>query len=81
MKNFEVTKQISYCWWHPIEIKPEHIQALKESAESRIEQMTKEGYISGRLNDNIRMTDDDPEDGIEYRGSWEVKEFPMTSSD
>jgi hypothetical protein len=53
-------------------IKPEHVTALEESAEERIAEMMAQGYTCGELNDNIRMTDDDPENGVEYTGWWEV---------
>ncbi len=76
MKQIEIKKVITYRWWRDgdDEIKPEHAQALEERADDRIVEMMKEGYTSGELRDNIRMTDEDPEDGIEYQGWWEVKE-------
>ncbi len=74
MKQIERSKTITYRWWRDgeTEIKPEHIAALEERADDRIAEMTGQGYTSGELNDNIRMTDDDPEDGVEYTGWWEV---------
>jgi len=52
--------------------KPGHIEALEESAWTRIIEMAELGCTSGELNDNIHMTDDDPEDGVEYSGWWEL---------
>ena len=72
MKQIERSKTITYRWWRDGEIKPEHIPALEERADERIVEMTAQGYTSGELNDNIRMTDDDPEDGVEYTGWWEI---------
>jgi hypothetical protein len=34
--------------------------------------MMAKGCTSGELNDTIVMTDDDPEDGVEYKGWWEI---------
>jgi hypothetical protein len=73
MEQIERKKLITYRWWrNEGEIKPEHIPALEERADDRIAEMLKEGYTSGELNDHIRMTDDDPEDGVEYQGWWEL---------
>lgn len=73
---FQIERKINivYRWWRDgeNEIKPSHIPALEETAEKRIHEMMGEGYTSGELNDNIYMDDDDPEDGIEYTGWWEV---------
>jgi len=75
MKQIERSKVITYRWWrsNKQEIKPEHVEALEETADDRIAEMLNEGCTSGELNDNIHMTDDDPEDGVEYTGWWEVK--------
>jgi len=74
MKEMKRSKVITYRWWrsNKQEIKPEHVEALEETADARITEMMKDGFTSGELNDNIHMTDDDPEDGIEYTGYWEV---------
>lgn len=65
---------ITYRWWRDGDnIKPEHIEALEERAEDRIRELMAQGYTSGELIDNIHMTDDDPEDGVEYTGWWEMK--------
>lgn len=57
-------------WWRDSEneIKPDHIPALEEQAEEHIFMMTKHGFTSGELNDEILMSDDDPEDGVAYFG-------------
>lgn len=59
--------------WHRSDnqpIKQEHIKALEESANDRIFEQINEGYTSGELHNNVRMTDEDGEDGIEYSGWW-----------
>lgn len=73
------SKLISYQWSRSESgksIKPEHVEALEESAEDRIAKMMGDGYTSGDLLDNIFMTDDDGEDGnqdgIEYSGWWKI---------
>ena len=63
---------IDYRWWRKEGIKPEHIEALEESATDHIWEMMAHEYKSGKLNDNIHMTPDDPEDGVEYTGWWEI---------
>lgn len=75
MKQIERIKTITYRWWRDgkVGIKPEHIEALEERADERIAEMMAQGCVSGELNDNIHMTDDDPEDGVEYSGYWEIK--------
>ena len=66
-------KKISITYrWNDTNIKNKHKEALEETAQERIFEMIKEGYTSGELNDNIYMTDDDPEDGVEYSGWWEM---------
>jgi hypothetical protein len=73
MKQIESKKTITWSWWtDDNEIIPEHIPALEEAADNRITQAMEEGFTSGELNENIRMTDDDPEDGVPYRGAWKV---------
>ena len=71
MKQLECTIKITYRWWRKKgDIKPEHIEALKESAEERIAEMRAQGFLHGELHDNIRMTEKDGEDGVEYTGWW-----------
>ena len=76
MEHIERSKLMTYRWWRDgkNEIKPEHIPALEERADECIAEMMAQGYTSGELNDNIHMTDDDPEDGVEYTGWWEISE-------
>lgn len=78
MHQIERNKLITYRWWRDgeHEIKPEHIPALEETAEAHIAAMMAKGYHSGELNDSIHMTDEDPEDGVEYTGWWETTTFP-----
>jgi len=68
---------INYEWWRSgraenDEVKESHVEALEESADSRIGEMMKEGFTSGELLDNIRM-DGDSEDGVEYSGWWSAR--------
>lgn len=74
MKQVARKQVINYRWWRADgkEIKKEHIGALEESAEERIAEMRTKGFTSGDLHDNVHMTDDDPEDGIEYTGWWDI---------
>ena len=74
MQQIERSKLITYRWWRDgeNEIKSEHIPSLEERADECIAEMMAQGYTSGELNDNIYMTDDDHEDGVEYSGWWEV---------
>ena len=51
-----------------------HIEELEEAANKRIFEMIQEGYHSGELCESISLTDDDPEDGVEYSGWWDVEE-------
>jgi hypothetical protein len=73
MQQLERSKTVTYRWWREDnEIISEHIPALEETADNQIAKMMAEGFTSGTLNDNIRMTDEDPEDGVPYEGWWEV---------
>lgn len=73
----QIEKQVTiiFRWWNDDvdEIDLGHAEALEEIAWDRITGLMKEGFTSGELNDNIRMDDTDPEDGIEYRGWWGLK--------
>lgn len=75
MKQMTRKMTILYRWWRSDgkAVKPAHVEALEESAQERIKEQMSEGNSSGELHDNIRMTDRDPEDGIEYTGYWEVE--------
>jgi hypothetical protein len=74
MKQMKREIKIAYRWWRSDgkAIKPAHVGALEESADDRIREMMKDGYVEGELRDNIHMTDRDPEDGIDYSGHWKV---------
>jgi hypothetical protein len=78
MGYFEKKIVITYKWWEVNtkngEINPEHQEALEETAKEHIFTQIKEGFVSGELFDNIHMTDDDPEDGISYQGTWDSDE-------
>ena len=73
MKQLKQKIEITFSWWRSggEDIKDEHLEALQESAEIRVQEMIAESYTSGELHDNIRLTDEDGEDGIEYSGWWE----------
>lgn len=81
MKQLDKTIVIHYRWWRDCDgddsIKPEHVEALEERAMDRIKEMMEEGYSSGELLDNIRMSDEDGEDGIEYTGWWHIEEWDV----
>jgi len=66
---------ISYNWKRSDgkKIKPSHVEALEESAMTRINELMQNGYVSGELQDNVHMTPHDPEDGISYHGWAEIK--------
>lgn len=74
--------KISY-WWKRSDgkrIKPEHKEALQESAMERITYMMNKNssyscYLQGKLCDNIHMTDRDPPAGVEYHGGWNVEKI------
>jgi hypothetical protein len=63
---------ITYRWWNEKGIKDDHVKLLEEAAWARVVEMAKEGYTSGELHENVRTTDDDSEDGVEYSGWWEL---------
>mgnify|MGYP001566593834 FL=1 len=65
---------ITYRWWRDDEkeIDTRHAEALEETAQNMIFQMMIEGYMSGELNDNVHMNDNDPKDGVTYNGWWEA---------
>ena len=73
MKSLKKTITIHYNWHRNDgkDINEEHFGALEETAEEEIRNRMMDGYISGELNDNIKMLDDDPEDGVSYSGWWE----------
>jgi hypothetical protein len=75
MKQMTRRINILYRWWRTDDkaIKPGHLEALEESAQDRIKEQMSAGNTSGELCDTIRMTDRDGEDGIEYRGYWEMR--------
>lgn len=88
MQQIERSKLITYRWWRvgATEIKPAHVLELEDRADERIAEMMAQGYTSGELNDYIRTTPDDPEDGVEYTGWWVVSTpndgaLPQSESD
>lgn len=73
MKELKKKITITYRWWNDEKaIKPEHVEALEETAMERIQEQMRQGCTSGQLCDNIHMADD-PVEGIDYSGWWEVK--------
>ncbi len=74
----QMEKQITikFRWWNSedeTEIKTGHREVLEKSAFDRIVDMMKEGYTSGELRDNVGFLEDDPDDGVEYQGWWEIE--------
>jgi len=74
MKQLERKRLITYRWWRSNgkSIRQEHVEALEESANDRITTMMEAGCTSGELHDNIHRDDEDPVDGVEYTGYWEI---------
>ena len=74
MKELKRKITITYRWWKDDKkvIKPEHVEALEETAMDRIQEQMGKGWACGDLTDNIHMADD-PVGGVEYSGWWEVK--------
>lgn len=72
--QIERRKVITMRWWRSGKgkIRKEHEEVLWERADERISEMMAQGFTSGELSDNIHMTDNNPEDGVEYSGWWEV---------
>jgi hypothetical protein len=64
------TITISYSW--DGEIRPEHEDALEETAQDQIFEAMTKGWRSGALEDWIRLDDSDPAEGREYHGWFEV---------
>jgi hypothetical protein len=81
MKQLQVKKGTitTYRWWRGDKknIRPDHVDALKESAEERIAQMTNDGYTSGELFGVVSIQGDKKKTdaAIEYTGWWEVREL------
>jgi hypothetical protein len=63
---------ISFNWWRgdDKDIPEAHIDALNESAMQLINEQIANDMREGELTDNIRMTNDEPIEGIAYRGYW-----------
>ena len=76
MKELKGEATQTYNWWRDSgeDILDNHVCALREDAMDRIKGMIKEGFTSGELRTNVRMTDEDGEDGIEYTGWWTYSE-------
>ena len=76
MKKFKKSVTIFYSWWRTDgkDVKKEHTDALEQTAQHDIGKSMKFGNTSGELFTSICLLSSDPEDGIEYRGYWEVKE-------
>jgi hypothetical protein len=59
--------------WRRAAIRPEHIEALEESAEEIIFARLSEGYREGTLIDHLRIDDSDGDDGVEYTGWFTIQ--------
>lgn len=75
-------------WWLVNEIngknKPldRHEDALAETAHSQVADAMANGMTSGELSDTVRMTDEDGDEGIAYRGHWTFEAYkPIGSVD
>jgi hypothetical protein len=75
MKKLERTITIHYTWWRENgkEIKKGHVEALDETAINCISESINVGLICGELSDNILQLDSDPNEGVDYRGCWDVE--------
>lgn len=72
IKELTRTVSVSYRWWRDDgNVLPRHVEALENTALERVFEMQRQGFTSGELHDTIHMHGD-PEDGVEYRGSWEI---------
>jgi len=68
-------QHITYWWRREVgteEIQDNHIEALYESATARASEMIAEGFTSGELHDNVRMQEDESDEGVQYSGWWAV---------
>lgn len=68
----EINIQIEWRSSSAGEIRPEHRDALVETAAERVCSGILQGFVCGELTDNIYMLDDDPEEGVDYRGWWSM---------
>lgn len=74
MKRLERKIRIDFHWVRVDgeDIPESHIEVLEESAWERIGEMADDGNTSGELSDFIRVSEDDPIEGIQYRGWWNL---------
>lgn len=76
--------QIKIDWWkrddRSAQIDQGHLDVLKESGVERACNLIADGYTSGELSDSVRLYDNDPEDGVEYRGWWSLEETEAPAS-
>ncbi len=65
---------IEYNWWRDDkkEIESEVQEILEEKALERIKEMWEQDFTSGELCENLRMTELEPEMGIDYSGHWSL---------
>lgn len=57
------------------EIDSNTVDFLQEVTLERVTSMIQGGYTSGDLSEHIRLDENDPEDGIHYRGAWKLEEI------
>ena len=69
------TITLNYEWRRSAneQIRPEHIEALEETAEDIIFARLSEGYREGTLIDYIRIDESDGDDGVEYNGWFTIQ--------
>lgn len=75
MSQIQRTIIITYRWWNDdlkTPISRGHGEALEETAMELIGAYLKDGITDGELNDNIRMYDKDGDEGIPYKGRFEM---------
>jgi hypothetical protein len=75
--KFGRTKKIDY-WFQREDgddVDPRYEDALEDAAMERITSMIGEGYTAGELVENIRLPDDESDDGVAFRGWWSFEDI------
>jgi hypothetical protein len=67
--------RITYRLWRTDgkSIEQSHVEVLEDRAMELIQRQMRAGNVAGELCENLYVTVKDPENGIDYRGHWEVK--------
>lgn len=71
MRQLQKEYTTVFRWWNVDgeEIPNEHLFKLNNSAEERIQEMKKDGFIEGELHDEI--------DEVVYQGWWRIKDIKI----